>query len=141
MTQAKEEMIEAGRSELEQWLYGFPGTILFKSADDPLGLSNEKGQPVTLFTIEDLLKQWDSDEKKKDRNIGNALHNVGYQKANGGKQIKISGRPERIWVLAHGDEAKRLLTLSPVQIAEEYAKQQSNRYFISTKENSHVRPN
>jgi len=134
MTQAKEEMIEAGRSELEQWLYGFPGTILFKSSVDPFGLSSEKGQPVTLFTIEDLLKQWDSDEKKKDRNIGNALHNVGYQKANGGKQIKISGRQERIWVLAHGDEAKRLLALSPSQVAEEYAKQQSNRYFISTKE-------
>jgi len=138
MTEAKEEMIEASRTELEQWLYDLPGTILYKSSADPFSLSNEKGKPVTLFTAKELLEQWDSDKKEKDRNVGNALHNVGYRKANGGKPIRLAGRQERVWIVAHGDEAKRLLALSPSQIAEEYAKQQSNRYFISTKENSHV---
>jgi len=111
MTELKREMIEIGRTELERWLRDLP----------------EQRPQQTLYTARGLLSFWrDENQLNKSKSLAGeaavlqALKKLNFKQANGGKQVKVNGKPIRLWVVAKPEEAQRLLSMEPSELAEEY---------------------
>ena len=112
MTQAKEDMIELSRTEVERWLRDF----------------QHGSHGRSLFTADDLSTLWQ--QKNSSRNDGTAailraLNKIGFKKAHGGKQIKVNKDQLRLWVVAEPDEAARWHKMSPAELSAAYLAQKA----------------
>jgi hypothetical protein len=116
MTEAKQDVIEIGRTRLQTWLRE--------------KIEGEKN----LYTVKELLEEWqlrnNGNAKEGESAVTRTLKALGCRKAHDGKQVKIKGKATHLWILAASKEERdRLLALYPADLAEEYRGERSDKPF------------
>lgn len=92
-TEAKRDMVEAGRTELEAWVRLLPD-------DAPIHEGSLIKQVGVWHTAEDLCAMKQGDGKGySTTSMGLALKKAGFAKWHGGNQTKIAGLVRRFWVV------------------------------------------
>jgi hypothetical protein len=100
-TREKEEMIESGRGDTELW-----ASHLAKHPDEVL-----KATPYDLYTVEELLRVYDPEERQKTRvgGLGKALNAAGiFKVAGGSNNIVIDGVRRRLYAVRNAEKYKRV---------------------------------
>jgi len=129
MTEAKKEMIELSRSELESWVMDLTDNIqsIVENSENLLylGITGE----ITLFTCEQLLDLWREGPGKTSKSgktaMAKALANRGFKRAYGGEPVRLSPTTtKRLWVIALPEKAAPLLAIKDNgTLAAEYSRQ------------------
>jgi len=101
MTAAKQDMIEHSRSALGNWVYK-----LRENPDDVLQISG-KVIPYSLWTLEELLKIYDPEERARvgQRGLGVELKRAGFTKVSG--SVRTLGGQRRVWIVRNRAELSK----------------------------------
>lgn len=119
MTAAKAEMAASGRGDTEDWC-----VALAASPDVVLG---EK-HPYDLYTVEDLLKIYDPDDKQRTRSVGlgRSLNAAGVAKvASGSNNIVIEGARRRLYAVRNVAKYARM---GPTEARKAYEAERPARF-------------
>ncbi len=127
-TEAREEMIEASRTQVQSWCHE-----LRTNTDTALALAgSQQTVPGAVFTTEELLRIFNGGEQTRltAKGMASALRAEGFTLANNGGLIRIPGTVLRLrlWIIR---DAQRVESMSAGEIGALYAKQIRVRYVRS----------
>lgn len=112
LTVAKQEMAASGRGDTEDWAHTLcltPDVIL-----------NPDKHPYDLYTVEDLLRVYDPEDRKQTRSVGlgRALNAAGvFKVASGSNNIVIEGARRRLYAVRNVDKYR---ICSPTEARKRY---------------------
>jgi hypothetical protein len=122
-TNAKRQMIEMGRSDVDSW-----AAELRRNPAEVLRLPGAPAMKNTLMTTTTLFRLWNpTDEKSKAKltrnGLSRALRARGFRQAHHGEPIGVKGGVVRLWIVQGADMAEKE-NWSPKKIGELYDQEQ-----------------